>query len=121
MRQEIRVIDHKGKKIVLFDFSHCKKEDIKPIIYDAKQWFLSKRPNSILTLTDVTEARYDTETLSFFKEFTLHNKPYVRAGAVVGITNPLLKFAYRAVTAFSKRNLPIFNTHEEALDWLMDQ
>ena len=121
MRREIQIIDYKGKEIVLFDFSKCKKEDIKPIIDDAKQWFLSKRPHSILTLTDVTEARYDTETLSFFKEFSLHNKPYVKAGAVVGITNPLMKIAYRAVTAFSKRNLPIFNSREEALDWLVDQ
>ena len=121
MRQGIRVIDHRGKKILFIDFSHCKKEDIKPIIDDAKQWFLSKRPRSVLTLTDVTEARYDTETLRIFKEFTLHNKPYVKAGAVVGITNPLMKIAYRAVTAFSKRNLPIFNTREEALDWLADQ
>jgi hypothetical protein len=45
----------------------------------------------------------------------------VKAGAVVGITNPLMKIAYRAVTAFSKRNLPIFNSREEALDWLVDQ
>ena len=121
MMQGIRVIDHRGKKILFFDFSHCKKEDIKPIIDDAKQWFLTKRPRSVLTLTDVTEARYDTGTLRIFKEFTLHNKPYVKAGAVVGITNPLMKIAYRAVTTFSKRNLPIFNTREEALDWLADQ
>lgn len=121
MRHKIQMIDHKGKKIVLLDFSYSRKEDIKPIIDDAKKWFLNKRPNSVLTLTDVTETRYDAETLSYFKEFTLHNKPYVKAGAVVGITNPLMKIAYRAVTAFSKRNLPIFETREEALEWLVDQ
>lgn len=121
IRNEIQLLEIGDKKILLFDFSNCKKEDIKPIIDDAKKWFHGKQPNSVLTLTDVTNARYDTETLNHFKDFTIHNKPYVLAAAVVGITSPLMKLAYNFVMAVSKRNVPIFDTRELAIEWLVKQ
>jgi len=121
MRKEIQLLEFKNKKILFFDFSDCKKEDIKLIIDDAKQWFQGKQQNSILTLTDVTNTRYDAETLNLFKDFTLHNKPYVLAAAVVGITSPLMKLAYNFVMAVSKRNVPIFDTREQAMEWLIGQ
>jgi hypothetical protein len=51
----------------------------------------------------------------------LHNKPYVLAAAVVGITSPLMKLAYNFVMAVSKRNVPIFDTREQAMEWLIGQ
>ena len=122
MQKEFQVIEHKGKKILLFDFSHCQcKEEIEPIIHGAKQWIQGKEPTSVLTLTDVTDANYDTESLNLLKDLTIHNKPYVKAGAIIGITRPLLRLAYNIVMAFSERNLPIFETREEAMEWLVSQ
>jgi len=95
MIKELQFIEYQGKKIVLFDFSNCQRtEEIVPMIEEAKEWFQGIEYNSVLTLTDVTNAHYDTEILNVLKEFTLHNKPYVKAGAIVGITRPLMKMAY---------------------------
>jgi len=122
MSKELQVIEHKGKEILFFDFSHNNsKEEYIPIIDTAKLWLKDKGPSSVLTLTDVTNAHFNAEILNLLKELTSHNKPYVKAGAIVGITRPLAKLAYNAVMAFSKRTLPIFDTHDEAKDWLIKQ
>jgi hypothetical protein len=122
MRKELQVLEYKGEKILFLDFSHCtSKEEFMPIIDAAKQWLQNKDLNSVLTLTDVTTAHYDAEILTLLKELTSHNKPYVKAGAIVGITRPLMKLAYNTIMAFSKRTLPIFDTHDQAKEWLINQ
>ena len=122
MKKELQVLEYKGKKILFFDFSNCScKEEYMPIVYAVKLWFKDKGPKSVLTLTDVTNAHFNAEIINLMKELTLHNKPYVKAGAIVGITRPLMKLAYNAVMAFSKRTLPIFDTHDQAKEWLINQ
>lgn len=122
MKKELRTLEHKGKQILFLDFSHNNsKEEYLPIIDAAKLWLKNKEPNSVLTLTDVTDAHFNADILTLLKELTSHNKPYVKAGAVVGITRPLAKLAYNTVMAFSKRTLPIFDTQDEAKDWLVKQ
>jgi hypothetical protein len=54
------------------------------------------------------------------KEFTRHNKPYVIAAAVVGITG-LKQIIYNAVLKFSGRNLVAFDSVDRAKDWLAGQ
>jgi hypothetical protein len=122
MIKELQVLEYKGERILFLDFSRCtSKEEFMQVIDAAKQWLQNKDPKSVLTLTDVTDARFNAEIINLMKELTLHNKPYVKAGAVVGISRPLLKLAYNAVMAFSNRTLPIFDTHDQAKEWLIKQ
>jgi hypothetical protein len=51
------------------------------------------------------------------KEFAAHNKPYVKASTVVGITG-LKKIIYDAVLMFSKRNISTFDSIDPAKEWL---
>jgi len=76
--------------------------------------------NSVLTLTDVTGARYNLETTQALKEFTRDNKPYVKAGAVVGL-DALKKIVYTGIAHFSGRNLAAFDDLEIAKEWLVGQ
>lgn len=120
MRNEIQVVDHKGKKIILLDFSNSTKESIQAIIAESKD-FIKKQPaSSALTLTDISNLHFDSDVMNMFKEFTVHNKPFVKAGAVVGVKG-ILKAAYNFVMYFSGRNLPLFETREKAMDWLVSQ
>ena len=89
------------------------------IIEDAKRVISTKPENSLLTLTDVTNARFNEEVGDGMKQFSAHNKPYVKAAAVVGITG-LKKIILGAVMAFSKRNLESFDDEEQAKRWLAD-
>jgi hypothetical protein len=51
------------------------------------------------------------------KEFTKHNKPYVKASAVVGISG-IKKIIFHAVMLFSGRKIHACDTLEQAKDWL---
>ena len=83
----------------------------------AKKVISSKPRQSLLTLTDVTNARFNEEVGDGMKQFTAHNKPYVKAGAVVGVSG-LKRIIFSAVMAFSKRNLQTFDDIEQAKHWL---
>jgi hypothetical protein len=114
------MIDHKGKEIVYLDFSDCNVDEIFQTIEMAEKIIRIQPLNSVLTLTNVSGARYNTEVIQALKEFAKGNGPFVKAGAVIGIEG-LKKILYVAITSFSERNLPAFDDIEKAKDWLIDQ
>jgi hypothetical protein len=116
--ERVRFIQHNGKEILFLDFSQCKPDDVPAIIEQSKAVIRKKPENSLLTLTDVTDTRFNDTVTHQMKEFTAHNKPYIRASAVVGITG-LKKILFEAVMAFSKRKLHAFDTIEQAKAWLV--
>jgi hypothetical protein len=111
---------HKGNEIVVFDFAGKTIDQIVLIISEAKKQISAKPKESILALTDLSGMRFNSQITNAFKEFTAHNKPYIKASAIVGIEG-LQKLAYNAVMSFSKRKIPIFQSHEQSMDWLVTQ
>ena len=65
----------------------------------------------------MTNARFNDEVSNGLKEFTAHNRPYVKAAAIVGITG-LKRILFDAVMAFSKRNIETFDNLDQAKRWL---
>ncbi len=115
--ERVKFIRHEEKDILLLDFSNAQTEEVMTIIEDAKRLISSRPEQSLLTLTNVTNARFNERVGEGLKKFTLHNKPYVKAGAVVGITG-LKRIIFGAVMAFSKRKLESFDDLEQAKQWL---
>lgn len=115
----VKFIKHCEKEILLLDFSNSGADEVLKIIEDAKRVIRTKPENSLLTLTDVTNARFNEEVGDGMKQFSAHNKPYVKAAAVVGIIG-LKRIIFGAVMAFSKRNLESFDDMEQAKRWLVD-
>ncbi len=113
----VRFIEHKGRKILHLDFTHCKPDEVLPVIDDAKSAIKTQPPKSVCTLTDVTEMGFNSKVSDAMKEFVAHNKPYVSAAAVVGVTG-LKQIIFNAVMKFSGRQLHAFNSLDEAKDWL---
>ncbi len=118
LRERVKFLQHQGKEILLLDFSGCSVEDACGII-DRSLPVINTRPlQSLLTLTDITDMRFDDKLSQRMKEFAAHNKPYVRASAVVGVTG-LKKILFDAVMIFSKRKLHAFDDREKAKAWLI--
>ena len=111
---------HLGKEILLLDFSRLKANEALALIDPAKAVISKKPPHSVLTLTDVTEMSFNEELSQRFKDFTTHNRPYVRAAAVVGVTG-LKRIIYNAVIIFSRRHIATFDDREAAKKWLAEQ
>ncbi len=120
MKKEIEIIEHKGKKIAMVDLSNTSPEDVIEITNSTKAWFEKQPEHSLLTLTNVEGLHFNTSAVDALKEYTAHNKPYVKVGAIIGLRG-LQRVAYNVIMAFSKRNLPVFDTKEQAMDWLVEQ
>ena len=116
-----RMIRHKGKEIMLLDYSDVMTTDEALGLIDESKRLIAQQPeNSLRTLTYVRGARYSAPVIEAMKDMVAHNRPYVRAAAVVGM-NTLHRIIYRAVTTFSRRNIAVFDELEEAKDWLVEQ
>lgn len=115
----VKFIKHHEKEILFLDFSNSQTDEILKTIEDAKRVISARPANSLLTLTDVTNARFNEQVGEGMKHFTAHNKPFVKAGAVVGITG-LKRIIFGAVMAFSKRKLEPFDDIEQAKRWLVN-
>jgi aconitase B len=119
----IQFIEYQGKKILEMDFQNLVYTDlnvIREIMEKSKQLIGAEPLNSVFTLTNVSNVRFCSEMIELFNDFTAHNKPYVKHGAVVGIVGPK-KLAYNVVMKFSGRNVPIFPDRQAALEWLAQQ
>ena len=69
--------------------------------------------HQFFSITDVTDAWFDPDVIDAMKEFLIGNKPYVVAAAVVGVTGQVMKL-------FGRR-LVLFDTVEQAKEWLADR
>lgn len=111
---------HRGKQILFLDFSNCGVPDILQTIDEAKAIVKQQPEQSLLILSDVTNAAFDDSVRLAMKEFTVHNKPYVKASAVVGVTG-LKRIIFDGIMLFSRRKITAFDNIEAARDWLTSQ
>lgn len=119
--QRVRFVEHRGQRILFIDFSGLQAaDDILREMAVARDIIRSQAPSSMRVLTDVKGARYTPPVMDAMKEFTAGNKPYVRHSAVSGMER-VHRVLYRAVLLFSRRSIEIFETLDEAKDWLVKQ
>lgn len=114
-------IEHKGVRIAFLDFAHVDSPaDALAAIAEAGEVVQGQPFKSVRTLTHVTGSRFNGEVLEAIKKLAVNNRPYVIAGAVVGLSG-LQRVVYTTVMRFSKRNIPAFDDLEVAKDWLVAQ
>jgi hypothetical protein len=118
--EKYQFITYKGKRILYIDFSNCKSEEVIELFEKSKPVFKSQPPNSVLVLDNITNARFNTEVMKGLGEFMLHNKPYVRAAAIIG-ANDMAKVMLLGGERAAKRSLEVFDTELAAKDWLVSQ
>ena len=117
MHERIRFIDHHGKKILLVDLSNCSADEVEEIVRRVPDYITVQPRGSVLVLTDFSGAAFDRDALQAMKETAVFDKPFVKKSALIG-TESLPRDFYEDMTRFSRRELPIFKTREEALAWL---
>ena len=117
MQDRIRFINHGGKKILLVDFSNCPANEVEEIARAVPNYTTVQPLGSVLVLTDFTAAVFDRDAVRAVKETAVFDKPYVKKSALIG-TEDLPASFYDELKNFSRRDLLIFKTRDEALDWL---
>jgi hypothetical protein len=117
MEERIRFIDHQGKRVLFVDLSYCPAQEVENIIRTVPDHITVQPLGSVLVLTNFTGTAFDRDALRAVKETAVFDKPFVKKSALIG-TESLPRDFCEDMTRFSRRELPIFKTREEALDWL---
>jgi hypothetical protein len=114
----VRFIEHQGKRVLFINYSHCDVAMLKAVAEEGHRVIAQEPPNSVLTLNDVSGTSFDKESVAVLQAKVAANAPYVRKAAVIGISG-LQKLIYEGVQTFSKRRLPLFESRQEAMAWLI--
>ena len=116
--ERLRFVKHKGQAIFLIDFSHCKAKEMLLLLDQVRADVARHAPGSVLTLADFSGAQINKAVATKIKEVLVLDRPYVKKSAWVGTDN-LPHVFYENFKSFSQRDLPTFETREEAMDWLV--
>jgi len=117
----VRFIQHRGKSILLQDFSNLKPGLVfEEGVRIAMKLISSQPPKSVLTVVDATNAVFDAGVLVTLKAFVKHNTPYMKCTAVSGIKG-LKEVGLMAVAKVAGRPIHTFDTRDKALDFLAEQ
>jgi len=101
---------HKGVRICVLDFSNIASESEALGAIDEARTIIGKEQRaSVYTLTDVTGSRVTSGLRNALHELTKANKPYVVAGAVVGVT-AIQSVILRGIVQVTGRRLVAKNT-----------
>jgi hypothetical protein len=116
----VNFTEYQDKRILIINIAHCELEEIVSIIKETKKIISKEKEGSVLALTNVIGVHPSIAITKVLKDFVTFNKPYVRASAVVGVSN-LQKITLEIVAKFSNRNFALFNNIDEAKNWLVTQ
>jgi len=119
--ERTRFIDHRGTAILLYDFAGIADVDEGlRVVQAAVPRILGQPPRSVRTLVTVKDSKFDTRIARAVQHLASHNKPYVLASAIVGLSG-LQRVILSAVMRVTGRKFGTFEDVEEAKDWLVAQ
>ena len=111
-----------GKNFVFIDLYGMKENSEFIKMAESTKSIIVKYPlNSLHTITNIDNVRFDSETKIFLADYMAHNKPYVKHGAIIGFDgikkimgNSICKMVGRPTMHFAF-------TKEKAIEWLLQQ
>lgn len=118
--ERLRFVKHKGQAIFIIDFSHCNAKEILLLLEQVKAIIARHALGSVLTLGDFTQAEIDKMVATRLKEVLTLDRPFVKRSALVHAESIPHVF-YENIKSFSQRDIPTFNTREEAMEWLVSE
>ncbi len=121
----IQWIEHKGKKILYIDYSnlHCsvpeQKVEVLEVMRQVRKVFEAITEKTLF-ISDVTDAVPDKDALDGLKDLAsfANTKQIVAKECVVGMSS-MQKVLMNVINFVSKARLTMFDSVEEAKDWLV--
>jgi hypothetical protein len=122
MAKGAKIIEYKGKDIYYVDYSDIKtNEEFLTVIKQTNSFrekMKSEGKRNLLMLVDISGSFVYGDVLEEIKKAGKHTKELVRKEAVVGITGGK-KILLSIVQSFTRMNLKVFDSVDEAKDWLI--
>ena len=120
MDYRIHFIEHKGKQILLLDFSHASAHEMQLLLEHVRITVAQHARESLLTFADFNGATVDHAVATKLKEVLTLDRPFVKKTAWIGTESIPHAFMENFET-FSQRDIVTFKTREEAMDWLVKE
>jgi hypothetical protein len=111
-------VKHKGQNIFIVDCSHCSAKEMLALSEQVRIIVARHPRGSLLILTDLNHAEVDKKVATRMKEVFTLDRPFVKRSAWVHAESVPHVF-YENIKSFSQREIPIFKTRQEAMDWLV--
>ena len=122
MNPRIEEFSVDGKKFVYYDFSGFQTfEEYEKVIEDAKSRIVQCPKQTLLTITNIANAIFDTSVKDAFAAWMAFNKPYVKSGAVIGVDGIKKIMANAVFVASGRSNMKCVHTKGQAVEWLLKQ
>lgn len=118
--ERLRFEKYKGHAILIIDFSHLSSKEALLLLDQIKASVERHAPASLLILSDFTGTHFDRALATRAKEVLVLDRPYVKKSAWIG-TESIPHVFYENFKTFSQRELPVFKTREEAMEWLIQE
>ena len=116
----IRFIDHRGKRILLVDCTDCNPRQVMAISDLLPSYVTSEPRGSLLILADFTGAQVDRATVESIKKSAVYDRPHLKRSAWV-VKDNIPQVFMNAIRSFSVRELPTFQTREQAMSYLVEE
>jgi hypothetical protein len=113
----VRFIEHKGVRILQIDLENCTAAEVVERTGQVRSVIATQPVNSVRTLTLVKGARFDRKTAAALKDYTAHNKPFVRVAAIVGVSG-LQEVVFNVIVRVTGRKIAMFSNAAEAKEFL---
>jgi hypothetical protein len=118
MEERIRFIAYKGRQVLLVDVTNCTAAEMMTLAPLVPAQIATEPPGSVLLLADFTGSKFDKTAFESLKQAVVLDRPHLKRSAWVGV-EALPKVYYENLKHFSQRDLPVFTTREEALEYLV--
>ena len=118
MDDRIHFIEHKGKQILVFDFSNATVQQMLLLLEHIRITVAQHGRQSLVTFADFTGAEIDRTVATRIKEVLTLDRPFVKKTAWFG-TESIPHAFMESFHTFSQREIATFKTREEALEWLV--
>lgn len=116
--ERIRVITHQGQRILLVDCTGCHADEVARIADQVPRAVEQETSGTVLLLADFSDTQLSREAMERIKVAAAFNRRHLKRSAWV-LTGNLPKPAHNSVEMFSTREIPVFATRDEALDYLV--
>ena len=110
----------RNQQVLLADCSDCSPEELAAVIDQVPKHVTAQPLGSVLLLADFSRSKFNKETVEHLKIAAVFDRPHLKRSAWV-LTQNLPKTLYDSVRTFSGREIPTFQTREEALEYLVGE
>jgi hypothetical protein len=117
--ERILFLTFRNHRVLLADCSDCSPEELAAVIDDVPKYVTREPLGSLLVLGDFSGSKFTKETVEHLKLAAVFDRPHIKKAAWV-LTQNLPKALYESVLSFSGREIPTFETREEALEYLVE-